>query len=480
MNNQDEIEALKKRIEALEIELEAAKSRHPMSSSTPSTVHVPESMKPIFDQAQKIVGEYFNELWFKPEEGSIQIEDERYVLVRASSLSIDFFQKIIDLYVDRGQHEAINIGRNFLFDISHVLGIEDAKNFHKKLNLNDPISKLSAGPVHFAYSGWAFVDILPESKPSPDENYFIKYHHPYSFEADSWLKANKKSAFPVCIMNAGYSSGWCEQSFGIPLTSVEISCRAKGDQCCTFIMAPPHKIHEYLTEEQKKEASPVSYDVPVFFERKKTEEQIKASLFEKEVLLKEIHHRVKNNLQIISSLLKLQSSITDDVKLNAILKSSQQRIKTMAIVHEKLYESDLQYVNISSYIRSIAQMAYESFSMEDKNIDFKFNFVNDLIFFKIDKAIPCGLIVNEIITNAFKYAFAHTKNGWIEIGLHKTSSVLSITIADNGIGLPKEAGPGVSKSLGFELITVLSEQIDAQIEIVRQPGTTFVINIPIE
>jgi hypothetical protein len=184
---------------------------------------VPKEMQPLFDKAQKIVGDYFSDLYHDPEKGTIEIQDQRYVLVRASALSYDFLNTIQKLYADRGEEEATSIGRNFLFDIAHVIGLEDAKNFNKKMKLKDPISKLSAGPVHFAYSGWAFVDILPESKPSPDENFYLKYNHPYSFEADSWIKSKEKTDFPVCSMNAGYSSGWCEQSYGIELTSVEIS-----------------------------------------------------------------------------------------------------------------------------------------------------------------------------------------------------------------------------------------------------------------
>ena len=181
----------------------------------------------------------------------------------------DFLNTIKNLYADRGEDKALLFGKNFLFDIAHVIGMNDAKNFHAKMGLTDPIAKLSAGPVHFAYSGWAFVDILPESSPSQDENYFLTYHHPFSFEADSWIKAGKKSDFPVCIMNAGYSSGWCEESFGISLTAVEIACKAKGDDNCTFIMAPPHKIEEHIERYMNKIPSDVKkkmvYDIPTFF-----------------------------------------------------------------------------------------------------------------------------------------------------------------------------------------------------------------------
>ena len=329
-------------------------------------------------------------------------------------MSVDFLNKIKDLYADKGEEEAFDIGRNFLFDIAHVIGLEDAKNFHTKMGVKDPISKLSAGPVHFAYSGWAFVDILPESNPSPNDNFYLKYHHPYSFEADSWVKSGKKSNKPVCIMSAGYSSGWCEESFGISLTSVEIYCRAKGDDNCTFIMAPPHKIEDYIKSEPNSNSSDV-YDVPLFFERKRAEEAIRESLHEKNILLKEIHHRVKNNLQIISSLLNLQSNYLSDDDSKTLFKETQNRIKTLALVHEKLYKSeDIEYVDISEYIKSIVSLL--SYSYNKEYIDVKYDFSDEkLERFDVEKAIPCGLIINEIVSNSFKYAFPKVFQGEVKV-----------------------------------------------------------------
>ncbi len=278
MSRQEDLTSPKKRTRKLEKENAPLKKRSVGFSALGDTVSVPAEIKPIFDEAQKTVGEYFSNLKFDPAHGTIEIHDERYVLVRASALSHDFLTTIKQLYADRGEKAAMTIGKDFLFDIAHVIGINDARKFHAEMNLTDPISKLAAGPVHFAYSGWAYVDILPESKPTPNDDFYLVYHHPYSFEADSWLRARKKSNSPVCIMNAGYSSGWCEQSFGIPLTAVEVTCKAKGDKNCTFIMSPPHKIKQHI--EQYNLRSPrlhnkkITYDIPTFFERKNLEEQL--------------------------------------------------------------------------------------------------------------------------------------------------------------------------------------------------------------
>src|SRR5688572_11041023 len=206
---------LKKHIE--ELLKENAMLRRDFTSLTQGNcVSVPPPFKSLFDHAQQTVSEYFRHLKMEPTKGTIEINDQRYVLVRASALSNDFLETIKSLYADRGEKEAMSIGKNFLFDVAHVIGMNDAKNFHIKMNLTEPISRLSAGPIHFAYSGWAYVDILPESNPTPDENFYLFYNHPYSFEADSWIRAGKRSHTPICIMNAGYSSGWCEESFGIP------------------------------------------------------------------------------------------------------------------------------------------------------------------------------------------------------------------------------------------------------------------------
>jgi PAS domain S-box-containing protein len=241
-----------------------------------NTVKVSKEFEPLFLKAQECVGKYFKEKKEDATKGTIEIFGQRYILVRAAAMSVEFFETVRDLYKEAGEEEADNIARSFLFDLAHAVGKTDAKNFHEKMGLKDPIAKLSAGPVHFAYTGWAFVDIFPESKPSPDENYYLIYDHPYSFESDAWLRSGEKSSSPVCIMNAGYSSGWCEESFGIPLVASELTCTAKGDEACRFIMAHPSKIEgyikEYLAKNPKFSKQATKYEIPGFFKRKLKEE----------------------------------------------------------------------------------------------------------------------------------------------------------------------------------------------------------------
>ncbi|HIA35459.1 MAG TPA: hypothetical protein EYN89_01685 [Flavobacteriales bacterium] len=462
-----------KRIEELESENAILKEKLNRFSETKDTVKAPETFVPVFNKAQETVKEYFRNIDFNPSQGTITINDDRYVLIRASALSYDFFKVIKQLYRDEDENEAFNIGQNFLFDIGHLIGMEDAKQFHKKMNLKDPIEKLSAGPVHFAYSGWAFVDILPESRPTPDENYFLKYRHPYSFEADSWIKKGQKSDKPVCIMNAAYSSGWCEQSFDIELTAVEISCRAKGDKHCTFIMAPPDKIKEHLTA--SKLNVPKRPKIPVFFERKNIEKGLKKSLEEKEILLREIHHRVKNNLQIITSFLNLQfKNIEDKNVIDAILKSKS-RINSMALIHTKLYQSDnLSSINFEEYINEIVQSITNCYVI-DNNIKCIVKYSSAI--FDIDLSINLGLIITELLTNACKHAFKEKRDGFVKIELTSmTNNKHQLIIEDNGPGLLQDIDMNNPKTLGLDIVVGLINQINGTIETNSNNGLKYVIN----
>ena len=123
---------------------------------------------------------------------------------------------------------------------------------HKKFKLKSPNEKLSAGPVHFNYAGFAYVNLLPGCNPTPDYNYVLVYDHPNSFEAETQLKMEGRSKNFTCHLNAGYSAGWCEESYGIHLISREVTCVAKGDSQCRFVMAPPDKIDDHIKKFKKE------------------------------------------------------------------------------------------------------------------------------------------------------------------------------------------------------------------------------------
>ncbi|MEZ4923146.1 MAG: histidine kinase dimerization/phosphoacceptor domain -containing protein [Crocinitomicaceae bacterium] len=459
MEKSDKIADLHKEIESLKAENKKLKDQLNFSSIA-KTVIVPDDFKDIFLEAERNVRSYFSETNKIAENGEITISGERYILIRSAALSFEFIDALREMYGNRSKEEAHRIGQNFLFDIAHVLGKEDAKAFHKKMKLKDPVQKLSAGPVHFAFTGWANVEILPESSPTPDNDYFIKYHHHNSFEAQSWIKAKRKANFPVCIMNSGYSSGWCEESFGIPLTAVEIECEAHGDEHCTFIMAPPDRIHEYLKEE-KTYQDPDDYDVPVFFQRKYNEEKLNASLKQKETLLQEVHHRVKNNLQIISSLLNLQKRGIKDRQLAKEFDTSIARVNTMAVVQEMIYSSkDVSSINIQDYFEKLVHSLYQIYETSSSKIDFDVEINIKNVIFDPDIAIPLGLIINEISCNSFKHAF--DGKGTFYLNLKEKNGKFELVAGDNGKGISEE---DEKDSLGMSLIEILCEQIDADLKV---------------
>lgn len=208
-------------------------------------------------------------------------------------------------------------------------------------------------------------------------------------------------------------------------------------------------------------------------ERKRGAEQIIASLNEKELLLKEIHHRVKNNLQVISSLLNLQLRYAKSEQALEPLKESQNRIKTMALIHEKLYKSeDLASIDFAGYIQDLASYLFGSYNTSG-GVKLKTNV--DRVRLGVDVAIPCGLVINELVSNSLKHAFPAGKEGSeICVDLCRTADgKLLLTVSDNGIGLPKDLDLRNTESLGLQLVTTLVEQLEGTIELDRSAGTAF-------
>jgi PAS domain S-box-containing protein len=208
-------------------------------------------------------------------------------------------------------------------------------------------------------------------------------------------------------------------------------------------------------------------------ERVHAEAKIKASLKEKEILLQEIHHRVKNNLQVISSLLNLQSQGIQDKKTLEVFQESQNRIRSMALIHEKLYRSsDLARVDFAEYIRNLASFLIRSYRSRAVRLDLQ---AAD-IYLSIDNAVPCGLIVNELISNALKHAFVDGREGEICVLMQQLADQrVKLVVRDNGVGLPKDVDYMNTGSLGLQLVTMLVQQLDGTIEIRNNVGAEFVI-----
>lgn len=211
-------------------------------------------------------------------------------------------------------------------------------------------------------------------------------------------------------------------------------------------------------------------------ESKRSEEQIKSSLKEKEILLREIHHRVKNNMQIISSLLKLQAVYTKDKKYVDIYKESQNRITAMSLIHEKLYQSrDFTKIDLKGYIKDLVTGLIQSYEANPARITLNIN-VED-VSLSINTAIPCGLLINELVSNSLKYAFPEGKPGEIKISLRSIDeNKLELIVSDNGVGIPQNVDFKKSESWGWRLITLLAEnQLHGDINLNRNKGTEFQI-----
>lgn len=212
-------------------------------------------------------------------------------------------------------------------------------------------------------------------------------------------------------------------------------------------------------------------------EHKQADDQIQSSLKEKEVLLREIHHRVKNNLQVIHSLLKLQSSYTHDPKTIEMFRESQARIRSMALVHELLYKSqDLARIDFGSYIRTLVSQLARTYTVSTTAITWEIDIEPSDIELGIDTALPCGLLINELVSNSLKYAFPQGQAGHIRISLQACNNEeFTLVISDNGVGISSDLDFRHTDSLGLQLVCGTTEQIAGTLELDRTQGTTFTI-----
>ena len=196
---------------------------------------VPQPLRPVFDKAEVFVRRLFDNVVRKPEDGTIHIGGERYVWIRCESLYLSWFARMAAAF---GEETA----REFIYNTAREIGHSDAVAFAARMQVPAGVERLAAGPIHFAYAGWALVDILADSAPATDDSYFLHYHHPNTFESEVFRKRGEKSDACVCHFSAGYSSGWCSAAFGVEVHGREVHCVARGDRACEFIMAPSDRL----------------------------------------------------------------------------------------------------------------------------------------------------------------------------------------------------------------------------------------------
>lgn len=213
-------------------------------------------------------------------------------------------------------------------------------------------------------------------------------------------------------------------------------------------------------------------------ERKKAIEKMKSALREKDILLKEVHHRVKNNLQVISSLINLQSFQVEDEKVLRLYNQTKNRIKSMALVHEKLYRSDdLSNINFEDYLKDLVNNIYDTFKDENSDVIVKIEI--EKIFVSVDIAISLALIINELASNSFKYAFPDNRQGELYISLKQNEDGnFILLLRDDGIGLPQEIDFTNTTTLGLQLVDILVAQLEGTISVDNSNGTEYTIIFP--
>jgi signal transduction histidine kinase/DNA-binding NarL/FixJ family response regulator len=516
METPQKIISLQERIQVLEAENTALRNLRNLHSDKPS-VKVPPELAPLFGKTEENVKKYFSDITMDPSRGIIEINNERYVLIRASALSKDFLDSILSLYADRSETEAFNIGRDFLFDISHTLGMNDAKAFHVRMNMTDPLSKLSAGPLHFAYTGWAFVDILPESHPTPDDDYYLIYHHPFSFEADAWMKAGTLSKSAVCIMSAGYSSGWCEESFGIPLTAVEVSCRACEDDTCTFIMSPPHMIEKHIQQfaktQHKNHLKKVKQEIPTYFLRKTVEEQM-----EKARLMAEESSKAKSDF-VANMSHELRTPLSAILGFTELLKNTKLNARQNEYL-EAICASGSNLLSTINDIMDLSKLEAKKISLESATLQLPelLQSIEGMLAAKVthkklkykttiaDKALHTPLLsdsarLTQILLNVIGNAIKFTEKGHISIScevIEETPQALQVQfrIRDTGIGIPadkqqtiferfsqadttisrKYGGTGLGLAITRELVELMGGTITLSGTV--RKGSEFIVQLP--
>jgi two-component sensor histidine kinase len=214
-------------------------------------------------------------------------------------------------------------------------------------------------------------------------------------------------------------------------------------------------------------------------ERERVEETFKTSLQQKEVLLREVHHRIKNNLQIISSLLDIQASYVQDPHISEMFTDIQNRVMSMALIHETLYRSsDLGLVDFGLYIRSLAQQIFCSYNVLADRITMQID--SDEVMLDTNQAIPCGLILNELLSNCLKHAFPSERRGEVHIEL-RSDAVRRVTmiVRDTGIGFPANMDFRQTETIGLQLVYTLTEQLGGTLELERNGGTAFKLSFTV-
>ena len=258
------------------------------------------------------------------------------------------------------------------------------------------------------------------------------------------------------------------------ISLLDVPIWLQGEMVGVLCHEQTRNMRKWILEEQDFAAS-ISFIISLSLEASKRDEaqkQIINSLEEKSVLLREIHHRVKNNMQIISSLLSLQSSAIKNPEMKDIFNESQNRVKSMSMIHEQLYQTDdLAKIDFNIYVNGLIKSLFQIYSPSQKHIDWNVN-IED-VKLDLETAIPCGLIINELVSNSLKHAFKDRLNGKITVNMNKINDLITLKVVDNGVGISNNFQIEKATTLGLKLVKTLVNQLEGELIIGIKNGTSF-------
>jgi PAS domain S-box-containing protein len=420
----------------------------------------PELNKEMTRTDNQYASEEYHNFWHGKYEEAFQGKAVEFITERSLLTGNKIFRQIFLYPIYDENNEVVEVS-GMGFDITDKI-INEQKITSQAAKLN----AIFEGSSHYIWTVDCGGNLISFNK-----NYRQLINRVYGVEPHIGLPVNRGKM----ISNEEYNSWWNDQyerTFkGSPQNFETAINDINNNKVYLDVFLNP--IYENNTV---IEVSGIAHDVT---EKKLNEERITQSLKEKEILLKEVHHRVKNNMQVISSILNLQSSYVKDEYALGLLKESQNRIKTMAYIHESLYQNKtFTSINFSDYVSTLTNNILQSYAAAIQKV----RLVLDIqkIILNLDTSIPAGLIINELVTNSIKHAFKGDKDGIILINLHSKDNTLFLEVSDNGQGFPDEVDFKNTNSLGLQLVNTLVEQLNGSIELTKNKykGTSFHIHFP--